>query len=114
MQKYEHTHLCRCVPVWPQVSTYRRSAEASAGLLPLPLLLSLPPLLHLLQLSLLVALLQVLHQNGYNHVDQHELSRQDEGDEVNGGDQGQVGEAVAILGATLTQCVLEDKDKRRG
>lgn len=69
-------YLCRCVHIWPQVSANRRSAEAAVGLLPLPL--SLPPLfplLHLLQLCLLVTVLQVLHQNGYHHVDQHELSR---------------------------------------
>lgn len=109
-QTHATCYLGRCVPIWPQFSAHRCSAETPAGLLPLPLLLSLLPLLHLFQLSLLVALLQVLHQNGHDHVDQHKLSGEHEGDEVNGGDQGQIGEAVAILGATLTQGVLDNED----
>lgn len=102
-------HLRRCVQMWPQVSAQRGRAEAAARLLSLP---HLCLLLHCLQLRLLVAVLQVLHQNGHDHVDQHELSRQDEGDKVDGGDQGKVGEAVAILRATLPQRVLDDGVKR--
>lgn len=72
-------------------------------------LLALPPLLHLLQLRLLVALLQVLHEDGHHHVDQHELRRQHKGDEVDGRDQRQVGEAVAVLRSAVAQRVLNKK-----
>lgn len=58
-------------------------------------------------LGLLVALLQVLHQHCHHHVDQDELGDEDEGDEVDGGDDGQVGEAVLVLPSALPQRVLQ-------
>jgi len=54
----------------------------------------------------LVALLQMLHQHGHHHVDQHKLRHQHECDEVEGRHQRQVGEAVAVLWPTLPQRVL--------
>lgn len=107
------SHACRDVSarhylrgrvrVGPQVHAHRRRAETSVGLLSLP---HLCLLLHLLQLSLLVAVLQVLHQHRHDHIDQHELGSEDEGDKVNRRDQRKVGEAVAILRAALSQRVL--------
>lgn len=95
-------YLCRYVQVQPRLSAHGRRAEPSVGLL------SLPPLLHLLQLRLLVAVLQVLHEDGHDHVDQHELGRQDEGDKVNRGDDGEVAEAVAVLRSAISQRILHD------
>lgn len=103
-------YLRRCVAVGSRVSAHRHHAEAPAGLLPLPLpfplLRPLRPLLHLLQLRLLVAVLQVLHEHGHHHVDQHELGRQHERDKVDRGDDGQVAEAVAVLRPAVSQRVL--------
>lgn len=54
----------------------------------------------------LVALLQVFHQHGHHHVHQHKLGHEHEGDKVEWGHQGQVGEAVAVLFVALPQRVL--------
>lgn len=102
-------YLRRCFHVWPQVSTHRCGSEALAGLL---LLSQLCFLLHLLQLGLLVAVLQVLHQDGHDHIDEYELSSEHERDKVDGRDEGKVREAVAIQRATLSQRVLENVGKR--
>lgn len=110
-------YLRRCVQVGSRVSAHRHNAEAPAGLLPLPFalpLLPLRPLLHLLQLRLLVAVLQVLHEHGHHHVDQNELGRQHERDEVHWGDDGQVAEAVAVLRPAVSQRVLGGGKGRGG
>lgn len=114
-------YLRRCVQIGSRVSAHRHNAEAPAGLLPLPFPLSFPlpllllrPLLHLLQLRLLVAVLQVLHEHGHHHVDQHELGRQHERDEVHRGDDGQVAEAVAVLRPAVSQRVLGGGGEGRG
>lgn len=57
-------------------------------------------------LGLLVAVVQVLHEHGHHHVDKHELGHQHEGDEVDGRDGRQVGEAVLVLAGALAQRVL--------
>lgn len=98
-------YLRRCVRVGSRISAQRRHAEAPAGLLPLP------PLLHLLQLRLLVAVLQVLHEHRHHHVDQHELGRQHERDEVHRGDDGQVAETVAVLRPAVSQRVLGARER---
>lgn len=104
-------YLRRCVQVGSRLSAHRGHAEAPAGLLPLTLpLLPLRPLFHLLQLRLFVAVLQVLHEHGHHHVDQHELGRQHECDEVHRGDDGQVAEAVAVLRPAVSQRVLQEEE----
>lgn len=92
-------YLRRCVYFRPQVTRHRRRAEPPFSFLFLPHLFFL---LHRLQLGFLVAVLQVLHQDGDNHIDQHKLGGEHEGDKVNGRDEGKVGEAMAILWATLS------------
>lgn len=65
-------------------------------------------------LGLLVALLQVLHQHCHHHVDQDELGDEDEGDEVDGGDDGQVTEAVLVLPSAFPECVLQQGGTGQG
>lgn len=103
-------YLRRCFHVRAQVSAHRGRSEALAGLL---LLSQLCFLLHLLQLGLLVAVLQVLHQDGHDHVDEYELSSEHEGDKVDGRDEGKVAEALAIQRPTLSQRVLENMGRGR-
>lgn len=67
----------------PEEGTAQRGVGLRAERLHLQLQLRLQ--LRLL-LGLFVAFLQVLHQHRYDHVDQHELGREHERHEVDGGD----------------------------
>lgn len=62
----------------------------------------------------LVAFLQVFHQDGHHHVHQHKLGHEHEGDKVQWGHQGQVGEAVAVLFVALPQRVLKREGDESG
>lgn len=49
----------------------------------------------------------MLHQHCHHHVDQDELCDEDEGDEVDGRDDGQVAEAVLVFPSALPEGILQ-------
>lgn len=57
-------------------------------------------------LGLLVAVVQMLHEHGHHHVDEHELGREHEADEVQRRHEVQAAQAAALVVGAVPQRVL--------
>lgn len=65
-------------------------------------------------LGLLVAVVEMLHEHSYHHIDEDKLGCEHKADKVQWGDELQIAETAPVIVAAVTQGILEGELGIRG